>query len=207
MRKTKLERLGALYELYLLFRERDSQRVEVFFEQPDVKPADSDSRENVGHLLYQVRNGDAADALDADLCGNLLQSLQHCRLLVIPRRISLSGIIAYLAPSEHIPWREREAILPGHADDVPLEGAVEHASAALVHAERGLVRHARVLVRRGHDPRRRVRDGEVEDLPGGDERVEVVHEPADARAVIPPVDIQDVDVLPACAAFGDWNRR
>ena len=52
-----------------------------------------------------------------------------------------------------------------------------------------------ILVRLRHDPRRRVRDAEIEDLALVGGRVERLHDFGDRRRVVPPVDVEDVDVV------------
>ena len=53
---------------------------------------------------------------------------------------------------------------------------------------------ARILVGFRHDPGGRVGDTEVEDFAGGDEIVEAEHDFFDRGRVVPPVDVEDVDV-------------
>lgn len=80
-----------------------------------------------------------------------------------------------------------------HGDDVALEGAVQDVPPALVDAERGLSVLDGVGVCRADDPRRTVRDAEVEDLALLDENVEAVHDLLDRGHVVPPVQVEDVD--------------
>ena len=53
----------------------------------------------------------------------------------------------------------------------------------------------RVGVARSDDPSGRVGDPEVEDLPGLDDGVEGVHDLGDGGGEVPPVEVEDVEVV------------
>ena len=54
---------------------------------------------------------------------------------------------------------------------------------------------ARVLIGLGHHPCRSVRDAEVEDLAGCDDVVEGLHQLGNGSRELPPVDVEQVDVV------------
>ena len=68
---------------------------------------------------------------------------------------------------------------------------------ALVDHEGSLSTHASVVVSLRHNPRRGVGNSEVEDLALHDESVEAVHDLLDGASVVPPVDVEDVNVIRA----------
>ena len=71
----------------------------------------------------------------------------------------------------------------------------QHVPSSLVDGEDGLAVLPRISVASSDDPRRRIRDPEVEDLAGLDDRVQGVHDFGDGGRPVPPVEVEDVDVL------------
>ena len=93
-----------------------------------------------------------------------------------------------------------------HGQNVPLEVALHDAPRALVDSKRRLVRHAGVRVRFRHYPCGRVGDAEVEHLALRDEVVQAVHHLLDAASVVPPVHVENVDVVRAQLLQRIFNR-
>ena len=92
-----------------------------------------------------------------------------------------------------------------HGEDVALEVALEDAPRALVDHEGRLAREARVQVSLGDYPRGRVRNAEVEDLAGRDEMVQAIHDFLDTAGVIPPMQVEDIDVVGSELLEGSMN--
>lgn len=67
----------------------------------------------------------------------------------------------------------------------------------MVDDKRRSAAHTGIRVRLRDDPRWGVRDAEVEHLALRDERVQAVHDLFDAGHIVPPVEVEDVDVVGA----------
>ena len=109
----------------------------------------------------------------------------------------------------------QRTLADAHGQDLALEIAVDDAPLALVNHERGLVREAGVRVGLCDDPCGGVRDAlqillslylqtraqnathQIQDFALHDEVVQAVHNLFDARVIIPPVQVEDVDVVRA----------
>ena len=81
-----------------------------------------------------------------------------------------------------------------HRDDLALHIARKHVPRALVDHKRRLPMGARIRVRLRDDPRGGVGDAEVQHLALHDELVQAVHDLLDGGGVVPPVQVQHVDV-------------
>lgn len=137
----------------------------------------------------------------------LRHPLQRIRYLDILLRQSLAspGPFAILprlrglepALTQGRPRGDGHALIATHGDDLALHVADSRVPLALVDGERTQAVGARVVVGLDDDPRRRVRHPEVEHLAGGDERVQAVHDLLDGGGKVPPVHVQQVDVVGA----------
>ena len=92
---------------------------------------------------------------------------------------------------------EERTLFESHGKDVALEIALHDAPRALVDDERRLACEPSVCVRLRDDPRGRVRHAEVENLALHYEVVQAIHDFLNAAGVVPPVNVQDVDVVRA----------
>lgn len=87
------------------------------------------------------------------------------------------------------------SFIPTHRDDFSLKIAAPGVPPALIDAELAQAVVTSVLIRLGDDPGGSVGDAEVQDLALDDEVVEALHELGDARAEVPPVHVEEVDVV------------
>jgi len=104
-------------------------------------------------------------------------------------------------------WNERElTICTSHGYDFALEGAVEDVPCSLIDDEgcEGVI--ASVLVGLRYDPGRSVGNSEVEDFALLDQLMQAPHNLFDARLVVPPVDIEEINVIGAKFLQRSFNR-
>lgn len=192
---------GILDLLDISIRQLDVQSLDVLLEVLDITAAHDG--EDVRRLAGDIGLGDARDdgALarrdrlerPADLGLGLggLHDLRAALLLgPLPLLLGLEHAAAQGAPG-----REAHALGAAHGHDLALKVAGRRGPAALVDGELAQAVAARVLVCLGHDPGGRVRDAQVEHLAGGDEVVEGLHQLRDGRGEVPPVHVQQVDVV------------
>lgn len=135
----------------------------------------------------------------------------------------LSSFLFHIGPDppggEYRPRHDRHALQPCHGYDIAFQITLEDAPRALVHRKRSLTRQTGVRVRAGDNPCRRIRDTlrisqtlrrkerrqsrswtyEIQDFSLSDEVVQTVHDLLDAGSVIPPMHIENVDVV--CLEF------
>lgn len=65
----------------------------------------------------------------------------------------------------------------------------------MINHKRGLSRQTRVAVSLGDDVRGRVGDAEVQNLALRDEVMQSVHDLFDARLIVPPMYVKDVNII------------
>ena len=98
------------------------------------------------------------------------------------------------AATQRPPRRQRHPLTLTHGYDVAFKVARGGVPEALVDAELREALLAGVFVGLGDDPGGGVADAEVEDFARGDGVVEGVHDFGDRGGVVPPVDVEQVDV-------------
>ena len=73
----------------------------------------------------------------------------------------------------------------------------------MIYHEWRFVRHLRIIVRFGNNPGRCVGHAEIEHLALNDEVVQAIHDFLHAGGIVPPMELQDIDVV--CAEL--FQRR
>lgn len=82
-----------------------------------------------------------------------------------------------------------------HRDDFTLKVSAASVPVALVDAKLTKTVVSGILVGLGNNPSRRIRDSQVQDLTLGNEVVETLHELRDGGREVPPVHVEQVDVV------------
>ena len=196
-RKAMIERRGGINLIELVVREFHPQRLNITLEMLDLAPADNG--EDIGGFMPHVRQRDTRDR-GAFFLRDLLQRrghFDHVFRLAHLAAIKLLLIVLRThkgAAAEGTPGCQRHPLSLAHGDDVAFKVAHGGVPEALVDAELREALLARVLVGLADDPGRGVADAEVEDFTRGDDVVERVHDFGDGSGVVPPVDVEQVDV-------------
>ena len=160
----------------------------------------SHNGEDVWRFVHDIRQRHARHLRLLPL-RNTLQHLRHLDLRLrrrrhVPPLAALPLLLALeVAAPERPPRRETHALGVAHGDDVALKVPLRRRPPALIDDELAQPVVARVLVGLADDPRGRVADAEVEDLAGADEVVERLHELGDGGGEVPPVDVQQIDIV------------
>ena len=196
-RKAMIERRGGIDPLEFVVAEFNAQGFNVTLEMLDFTPADNG--ENVGRFMPHVRQRDARDGRALCLCDFLQRRRDFDHVFRLARLAALLLPLVILwthkgAAAEGAPGGERHALGLAHGDDVAFKVAHGRVPEALVDAEGREALLARVLVGLADDPGGGVADAEVEDFSRGDGVVEGVHDLGDGGGVVPPVDVEQVDV-------------
>ena len=84
---------------------------------------------------------------------------------------------------------------PRHRNDLALKAALHDIPLALVDHKWSLSLLLRIPVGLGDDPRWRIRYTQIQDLSGHNELMKAVHNFLNRRVEVPPVQVQDVDVV------------
>lgn len=202
---------GVFDLVHLVVRQRQRQRVDVLLEVLELAAADDGI--DVGILGADVGDGDAGDGGvlflgqgverggdGAALVGGLVRLAAFvfggCELLV---RLEEG------APHD-APGRDGHAFALAHGEDVAFEVAHHGGPETLVDGELRQAVLTGVLIRFGHDPGRRVADAEVQNLARGDDAVQGLHQLGDGGGKVPPVDVEEVDVVGLELLEGGFQR-
>lgn len=108
----------------------------------------------------------------------------------------LSGLCSLeFALTKRSPWCNGHTLVLAHGDDLALHVSVGSIPLTLIDGEGAQALLAGVCVGFDDDPGGRVRDTEVEDLACKDELVQALHDFLDAGGEVPPVHVEEVDVV------------
>ena len=136
--------------------------------------------------------------------GNLLQRIRDLDIIlgeVGSARTTTFGLVGAslcgleFALSERRPRRNGHSLVPAHGDDFSLDVSESGVPSTLVYGERTETVGPSVVVGLDDNPGGGVGDTEVQDLAGGDEVVEAVHDFFHGGGEVPPVDVEEVDVI------------
>ncbi len=170
----------------------------------DLAPADDG--ENVGGFVHDVGEGDGGDGrrvrirefLERGRDGpDLFRRTAHFAAFIFLLFECFCG--SEIAPPQSAPWCQGHAFSFAHGQDVSLKVAHGGAPVALVDAELGEAMVAGVLIRFADDPGWGIADAEVENFSSSDDVVEGLHEFGNRGGKVPPVDVEEVDVV--CLEF------
>ena len=162
--------------------------------------------------MEEVCDGNSSETVSTDLLGNLLESTRDSLLLFCTLPSSSGSITTLLtvllpllfllvatelATSKNVPGSEGHVEISCHGDNVTLEGAVQDVPSSSIDGEGGLAVINGVLVGLRHNPSGHVGSTKVKNLASLDEVMQRVHHFLDGGLKVPPVDVEDVDVVSA----------
>ena len=163
-------------------------------------PSANDGKD-MGRLVHDIGKGHAREG--SPMClPDLLQRIGHGGIMrrrrplpALPLQLLalLGGLEA--ATTESAPGGDPHALGCAHVDDVALEVPIAGGPPALIDDELAQSMIAGVLVGFAHHPGGRVGDAEVEHFALAHDIVEALHELGDADGEVPPVHVQDVQVV------------
>ena len=196
-RKAMIERRRGINFIELFITELNTQRLNVTFQMLDLAPANNGK--NIGGFMPHVRQRNTRDRGVLFLCDFLERSGNFNHVFRLAHLAALSFLLIVGrthegAAAEGTPGGERHPLRLAHGDDVAFKVAHGGVPEALVDGELREALLTGVLVCLADDPGGGVADAEVEDFSRRDDVVERVHELGDRSGVVPPVDVEQVDV-------------
>ena len=209
-REANIERRGTLQLLDLLVRQDYLQRLNVILQLLDL--ASTDDRKDPGCLGHDVSKSHGGDVEFTNTTTKFVSDfLKRSRDLGFPFGLlaaregakPLALLLACFdlrpglefAAAQDAPGGDGHAVVACHGQDVSLEVSQHDVPATLINGEGCLAVQARVHVGCTNNPGGRVGDAEIHDFALFDEDVKSVHDLFDRAAVIPPVEVEDIDVI------------
>ena len=197
--EANIEWISRLDGLDVFVRQLQAERLDIALQMIDLPP--TDNGKHIGRLVHHIRQRHTRKSSPMRL-PHLLQRIRHGRIMRRrrPRPALPLHLLALLgrleaAPTERTPGGHPHPLGRAHVDDVALEVTIARGPAALVDDELAQAVVAGVLVGFAHDPGGGVGDAEVEHFGLADDVVEALHELGDADGEVPPVHIENVQVV------------
>lgn len=199
-REPNIKRQRRVDLIDVLIRELDRKRFNIALEMLELPT--TANREDVRGFVHHIPQRYTGDGGSFRLSDLIQHRRDLPRLFGRPAPISAFafGLLQLLvglklSGPEDRPGSHGHALVFAHGQDIAFEVPLRGVPLALVDAEgrEGVI--ASVLVGLADDPRRSVADAEVDDFPSGDHVVQRLHELGDGGCEVPPMDIEQINVV------------
>ena len=197
--EANVEWIGRLDGLDVFRRQPQAERFDIALQMIDL-PSTDDGKD-IRRLVHDIRQRHARESSPMRL-PHLLQRIRYGR--IVRRRrprpalpLHLLALLSRLetAATEGAPGGHAHPLGCAHVDDIALEVPIARGPATLVNDELAQAMVAGVLVGLAHHPGGGVGDAEVEHFALADDVVEALHELGDADGEVPPVHIENIQVV------------